>query len=466
MTQKLTFFKSAYYYTIGTVLSQGVNFIVLLILAKLMSVSDFAIITLYAFWVQIFAIIIGISSFYSLNNAKLDYGVQNMHAYTSATYWLGAMTFGAALIVILVFQNAFVVFLGFPLKLILFSVMQAFFLYAILQLSNEYRVLNKPIGFVLWSAVQPALRLVLSIVFVMSMSTNKYLGDIYGSVIAYGAAGAAASVVIAKNGKKVIDPAAWKYCAAISVPYIFTNLSAFVLGQSSRYMLERLYSLYESGIYSYVYNISMIGTTVWQACTNAWNVWYFDRTHAGKRDEILSLYNKYVWFVTLLTGVIVMLSPDVVRILGGQQYAAGARLVPGLMAGTFFMFLYGFPIAYETYKKKTAWIGIGAVGAGTFTIWLNFLLIPKYGGTGAAVATICGYVVLFIYHGFIAKFAVKGFEISFFKLLVPGIALAMVAVICYMLMDMVFARVLLAGVMGILGFRIFLRSRNIMMEST
>lgn len=461
---KLSFFSSAFYYTIGVIMAQGTTFIALLILAKLMSPEDYAIISLYALWASIFGTIIGLQAFYSLNNAKLDYGVSRMNEYTSVTFGLGLLTLVVFLAFVFIFQDAFVAFLGFPFEVVLFCVFQGAFSFCMMHLSNKYRVLNRPLPFVIWSSLISILRLILSIAFVSARTTEKYLGDIYGSFIAYAAIGTAAACVVIIQGKKLYNREMWKYCLLISAPFVFTNLSTLLLGQSSRYILDRMVGRYESGIYSYVYNIGLIGTAIWTACNNAWNVWYFDKTYAGKKKEINELYNKYSSFVTLFSACIVLLSPDIIRVLGGNEYTDGVKLVPLLIAGCYFMFLYSFPVAYETYKKKTAYIAIGTVGAAGLNIALNIALIPCFGGMGATIATVLSYLVLFIYHYIIVRYAVKGFELSFRQLLLPGLFIFAITAVTYLTLSLGIVRLAAVLIMLIFCVKIFLQSKDIMME--
>lgn len=464
MGKKLSFFSSAFYYTIGVVMAQGTTFIALLILAKLMTPDDYGILSLYALWASIFGTIIGVQAFYSLNNAKLDYGPERMNEYTSATFGLGILTLAIFLAIAFIFQNAFVSFLGFSFDIILFCILQGFFSFCMMHLSNKYRVLNKPIAFVVWSSLISVIRLVLSVILVTSMQEDKYLGDIYGSFIAFMIVGVVAAVVMVGQGKKLYNKEMWKYCLLISVPFVFTNLSTLLLGQSSRYILSIKVGTFETGIYSYVYNIGLIGTAIWTACNNAWNVWYFDKTSAGKKDEINHLYGKYCAFVTLFSACIVLLSPDIVRILGGQEYQDGIKLIPLLMAGCYFMFLYSFPVAYETFKKKTSYIAIGTVGVAGLNIALNLWLIPLYQGFGATVATVVSYLVLFVYHYLIARFVVKGFEITFKQLLIPALAMFATTAITYIAIDIWPIRLALTVVALVFCLKIYKQSKHIMME--
>ncbi len=87
---------------------------------------------------------------------------------------------------------------------------------------------------------------------------------------------------------------------------------------------------------------------------------------------MVDLYKKYVGFVTLLSFAVILIAPDLVNFFAkNEALASGASLTPVIMMGCFFMFLYSFPVAYETYRAKTVYIAIGTVSAAAVNIVLN-----------------------------------------------------------------------------------------------
>ena len=121
-------------------------------------------------------------------------------------------------------------------------------------------------------------------------------------------------------------------------------------------------------------------------------------------------------------------------------------------------------MAYETYKKKTAYIAIGTVGAAGLNIALNIALIPCFGGMGATIATVLSYLVLFIYHYIIVRYAVKGFELSFRQLLLPGLFIFAITAVTYLTLSLGIVRLAAVLIMLIFCVKIFLQSKDIMME--
>ena len=460
-----TFFGSAFYYTLGVILTQGTTFITVTVLFnRLMPPEQYNLMTLYGVYFNIFAIIEGFQAYGSINNARLDFGAEKLNAYTSATFGLGVIGFAVLLGMFVALQNVLTEAIGFSFDIILLCLVQGFFYFVVQHLAAKYQVQNRPGPFVFWTSLVAILRLAFSTTLVLLFVSNKYLGDVYGSSIAYGAVGIAAAVIIITRGKMVYDAKWWKYCLKISVPLIFSALATTALLSLDRIMMDSLSTPAESGIYGFVYNIAIVTTGVWLAFNKPWSVWYFNKTHAGDKESILHLFKKYSLFVTLLSVAFTLVCPEFVRVIGAQEYQSGVYTIPVLAAGCYFIFLYSFPVNFETYRQKTVYIAIGTVSAAALNIALNFYMIPHFGGLGAAIASLISLFMLFVFHYIIARHVIRGFEINFIRLLIPALYIFAALAATYLFMDVWPVRWGVGVFMLVLSFRTYRQSRHIMME--
>ena len=78
------------------------------------------------------------------------------------------------------------------------------------------------------------------------------------------------------------------------------------------------------------------------------------------------------------------------------------NVIPVLVIGIYFIFMYQFPVNFEFFHKKTKIIAVGTFSAAIVNIILNMFLIPKSGMYGAALATAVSYGLLFVAHYVIA----------------------------------------------------------------
>ena len=465
MQKPRSFFGSAIFYTLGVILAQGLTFLLTQILFPRVLVvnADITNVGLYTNYATILGTIIGLEAASSLNNARLKFGVDKLDRYTSSLLGIGMLMAGLVAVVIVAFQGFFTSTLTFPLPVLLLSVVQGFFSFAVVLLAQKCRVLNQPQKFVLWTALVCVLRLLFSMLFVTNMREEQYLGDVYGSVLAYAAVGIAAIIVMAKNGRSVGNAAYWKYCLLLTVPLVFHTLASQILSYSDQFMLTKMFGKDYASSYTYVYGIALLANAIWLAFNNAWSVWYFDRTEEGAAEAIQDLYKKYAGFVTLFTFALVLVAPDLVQIFGDGRFPEGIYLTPIIMLGCYFMFLYTFPVGYETYKHKTVYIAVGTALAAGINVGLNFIFIPLWGSLGAAFTTLIAYIFLFLFHYIIASRIIKGFQISFVQLLIPALIMAGLVGFTYLTLSILWLRWVLAVVSLVGSYMVFRRSRHIMM---
>ena len=88
------------------------------------------------------------------------------------------------------------------------------------------------------------------------------------------------------------------------------------------------------------------------------------------------------------------------------------------MISCFIVFLYTFPVNIQFYYENTKFIPIGTLLAAGINYILNYILIPKSGIYGAAIATVASYVLLLVFHHLIAKIKYRYNEISFIQYII------------------------------------------------
>ncbi len=465
MNKKHSFFGSAIFYTLGVVLGLGAQFLLTTVIyGQLLGADQLGWTRLYFTWFSVFGAVVGLEAPSSINNARISYGQEQLNGYSSSLLGIGTISLVISGAVMLAMQSILVPAMSFPLPVLMAALAQGFFYFCTMLIAQKCRVSNQPLGFVVWSSAAPLLRLALCWAIVPRLSENQYLGDVFGSIIAYGATGVLAIIFLIKQGGLSFKRGYWRFCLIISAPMVFHTLSNQVLGQADTIMLEKMRGVREMGVYSFAYNIGSIANAIWLAFNNAWTVWYFDKTKEEAVQEVRELYKKYVWFVTLMTFAIILVAPDLVRLFAKDPaVAAGAGLTPVIMMGCFFMFLYTFPVNYETYRAKTIYIAIGTICAAALNIGLNFYFIPMWGGMGAAWTTLISYVMLFVFHYIISRFIIKGFQIKLGALLLPALPAAAIALLSFFAMDIVWLRWGIAAVSLVLSWFVFKRSRHIMM---
>ena len=84
-------------------------------------------------------------------------------------------------------------------------------------------------------------------------------------------------------------------------------------------------------------------------------------------------------------------------VLAVPSYYIGWTFIPILAIGAGFNCLSSFQKSVYLLEKRTVPSFLSTAFSAVINIALNALLIPRYGGTGAAAATLVSYVALFLY---------------------------------------------------------------------
>lgn len=190
------------------------------------------------------------------------------------------------------------------------------------------------------------------------------------------------------------------------IPLIMIGLAAIVtapmhwlLSSSDRWFLHHFHGAEAVGVYSIGYSVAIIGSIFNGAVMSVWlpeasREYEQDRERAkltlGRLMSRLIAAMAIIWLMVTAAG------GDLVRLLANERYHSAANYVPFIAGGVFFygisqLALYGL-VLVKQFKWAAFWWLVG----GIICLFLNFLLVPRYGGYGAAVTQSVSFAFLAI----------------------------------------------------------------------
>jgi O-antigen/teichoic acid export membrane protein len=120
-----------------------------------------------------------------------------------------------------------------------------------------------------------------------------------------------------------------------------------------------------------------------------------------QRNDLLTLRRTvkvYTFIFLSIVLIAILLSPEILWILGGQNYMNSVHMIPVVMVSYVFMFVYSLYANIQFFHKKQRSIAFGTILAAILNVSLNYVLIGKFGYTAAAYTTLIGYIFLVIYN--------------------------------------------------------------------
>ena len=199
----------------------------------------------------------------------------------------------------------------------------------------------------------------------------------------------------------------WKRGINFNIPLIPHYLSSILLASSDKIMIQHLSDETSLGFYSLAYTFSGLALIVFTAVNNAYTPIAYELIRAENYKE-LSKKTKPIIFIAVAFSVLLMLmAPEGIYIIGGEEYMSCLEIVPVLVLGIFFSsFYFIFSNIEFVYERTKLVFPITLLGAG-LNIVLNYLLIPKMGYGAAAYTTLISYIVVALCHYLATLFIIK-----------------------------------------------------------
>ncbi|MBO4845620.1 MAG: polysaccharide biosynthesis C-terminal domain-containing protein [Lachnospiraceae bacterium] len=182
-----------------------------------------------------------------------------------------------------------------------------------------------------------------------------------------------------------------------SIPLVFNGLAWWVNGSLDRFFIVYFRGVTVNGVYAVSAKISTIIIVVHQIFGQAWGLSaikeydYEDRE--GFFRDVYSIYNA---LIVITCSTLILFNVPMAKILFAKEFYDAWRYSSFLVISTVFSALSGFLGSIFIAVKNSKVLAYSVVLAAIVNILLNILFIPKFGATGAAIATIISFVVMWI----------------------------------------------------------------------
>lgn len=201
-----------------------------------------------------------------------------------------------------------------------------------------------------------------------------------------------------KKGRTLFDREYWKYALMLNAPLIPHYLSASVLNQSDRIMINNMIGTGEAAIYSVAYNVASMMTILTTAIKNTYTPFMYKSLKSRNYQEIEFSSNMLVTFVGAMTLVAILLGPEIIAVFASKAYYDAIWVIPPVACAIFFKFLYPMFSTVEFYYEKTSFILLAScISAGT-NIVLNYVFIHIFGYYAAGYTTLICYMLYSFSH--------------------------------------------------------------------
>ena len=223
------------------------------------------------------------------------------------------------------------------------------------------------------------------------------------AILVGGAIAASVSLALLRRGGLLRRPT-WrpqhlKDALQYGVPLVPHIAAAIVLTTADRVVVTSKLGLAQAGIYLLAAHVAQGAMLVFDAINKAFVPWLFERLKAGEAHVQRRIVRyTYGWFAVLLAGALAgfVVGPWLVRLVGGERYAAAGSAIGWLLLGQVFAGMYLMVTNYLFYARRTGLLSTVTVVSGALQVALLLVLAPRLGIQGAAMAFSIAMAVRFV----------------------------------------------------------------------
>ena len=207
---------------------------------------------------------------------------------------------------------------------------------------------------------------------------------------------------------KKIDKNYIKQFVKFCVPLLPTATMWWIMNASDRYVIAFFLGASATGIYSVANKIPAILSVFENVFYQAWQTTAIGVLNNKDRDEFYSrILTNYILLISTGTITLLVIVKPVINILFAKEYSEAWICLPALLVGIIFHAIGGNLGSLYTVFKQTKGAFVSTLLGALVNTGLNFIIIPAIGIGGAALTTLIGYIVTYVYRWFDVKKFVK-----------------------------------------------------------
>ncbi|MBN1898910.1 MAG: oligosaccharide flippase family protein [Spirochaetes bacterium] len=400
MKHKIKLFKDTAFYSLGTIIPQMLNFILLPVFTRFLSPDDYGII----YYTNSVVMFIFVLSTLALNTFLLRYYFEYRTADEKKRMIGNTFVF-------ILFYN--LLFLAFSLGLgryvtISLKIKVPFYPFFFLALINNFfntlsivplavfRVKKKARAFVLINSSRVVLSALLALFLIVRLKwgvLGKFYGELYVNIlfsIIY-------FIIVFKNSIINLNLKQIKKALRFSLPLLPGAFAFLLIDLSDRVILERFISLSELGIYSVAYTIAFSINFLIIGGYQAFEPVLFEQFNKKRFPDTVRFIKKYYMYIIFITAfVLAFFSLEVFRMMATVKFYRGYLYVPLFVMAAILKGEYYIVSTILIASKKTFRSTLAVIIGGLGNIILNLWFIPRFGVYGAAFAKPFSFLAMFL----------------------------------------------------------------------
>jgi O-antigen/teichoic acid export membrane protein len=392
--------KSSAIYTVTNFINAAIPFLLLPILTRKLSPSDYGIVAMFQVATGIIYPFVSLTLENAISRKYYDSEKTNFKLYVSNCLLL---VFGMSLIMsilLYVFKDLFQELTKIPIFWLKYVVMVIFSQFITSVLLVIYQLNIKPIKYGVIQVLQTILNLSLTILFLFFWD-KKWEGRLEAQIITIAIFAIISFIILYKSGFILfkVNFGYIKHAIRFGIPVIPHAVGGILFTAIDRLFLTRLVGLEQTGNYTIAYQIGAIIGLITVAFNSAYVPWLFENLKKNDNHIKLKIVKfTYLYCIALIAGalLLILLFPILIHIFVGGAFKTINTYSLFIVLGFVFNGMYYMVTNYIFYAEKTKLQGILTISVAILKVGITYLFIKWLGAVGASISFCLTYLIFFI----------------------------------------------------------------------
>lgn len=398
----MTLSRSFSIYTIASFFNKGMMAVLAFFLSNYILPAENGMLSLYNIFTAFLLpfVIMGMPASLVLAHTKLD--SKEYKIFFSSSLALSTFCFLVLLTLLFVCGSFITGILSVPFRLLLIGLLYTYFNLFQENILAYLRTLNKPLHFLIVSAVKDLTEIGL-VVWLVIVWHKGAEGRIFATVIAAAITFAYGFIFFYRRGfiQATLSKKYLQEELRFGISQVFFFFNVFILNGADKFLLHRIYPADNAGLGVYfmsaqfAFVINVIVSAFFFSYQPVLYKYLADFTEENKY-KVLRI--KYLFAAGLLLSVLALniSTPFIYHSFINERYHGGIGYVAWNAFGYFFWGLYALMLGFLYYHKKNNLVIVLSVFSSVVCIASNYYAITTWGAAGAAIANLFTYCILFI----------------------------------------------------------------------
>jgi O-antigen/teichoic acid export membrane protein len=392
--------KDTIVYGIGGILAQSVSFFTIPVFTRVFTPSEYGVIEMIVAVNSFLAavIVMGMDSAQSMFFFKhKEDGKQAQSTIISAILqW--RLFFGVSVVIIATLATPLLSSFFFDGKLtweyFAISFSSILFVQVLNQSADVMRLLYRPWGYISITLLQSVLSAGLIILFVVVLEKG-ILGYLIGSMLSAFIVAIFGCYKIRSYmnfGKIHIDW--WPRLLRFGFPLLPAGLAMYFMNTSDRWFINYYHGEEALGLFSIGAKFSLVMALIVETFRKAWWPIAMDSMYTDNGQAVFRLIGRiYIGLGSVAILSLTIISPWLVQFMTGPKFHSAWPIV-GVMSWQSLFYGFFLIASIGIWKAEKTYLNLYLMGgAAIIGVLLNWVLVPKFGAMGSAIANVLTYIV-------------------------------------------------------------------------